>query len=46
MMLFLLKEFPVTIQENVAMLFGMFLFVGLNYLGQRFLVFTRPADEG
>ena len=31
----------VTIQENGAMLVGMCLFVGLNYLGQRFLVFTK-----
>ena len=27
------------VQENVAMLVGMCLFVGLNYLGQRFFVF-------
>lgn len=29
------------IQENVAMLIGMCLFVGLNYLGQRFVVFKK-----
>lgn len=29
------------IQDNVAMLAGMCLFVGFNYLGQRFLVFKE-----
>ena len=29
------------VQENVAMLVGMVMFVGLNYLGQRFFVFKR-----
>lgn len=27
--------------ENIAMVVGMVLFVGLNYLGQRFLVFSE-----
>ena len=31
----------VTIQENGAMLVGMCLFVGLNYLGQRFFAFKK-----
>ena len=31
----------VTIQENGAMLVGMCLFVGLNYLGQRFFAFKN-----
>ena len=31
----------VTIQENGAMLVGMCLFVGLNYLGQRFFTFKK-----
>ena len=31
----------VTIRDNGAMLFGMCLFVGLNYLGQRFFVFRE-----
>lgn len=31
----------VTVQENVAMLIGMCLFTGLNYLGQRFFVFAE-----
>lgn len=34
------------IQENAAMLVGMCLFVGLNYIGQRFFVFkTRPPSS-
>ena len=32
------------VQENVAMLVGMVMFVGLNYLGQRFLVFKRKEE--
>ena len=34
-----------TIQENVAMLTGMVLFVAFNYLGQRFYVFVRKKDK-
>ncbi len=34
-----------SVQENGAMLVGMCLFVGLNYLGQRFFAF-RSGDEG
>ena len=34
----------VTIQENGAMIVGMFLFVGLNYLGQRFYVFKKEEE--
>ena len=30
-----------TVQDNVAMFAGMCLFVGFNYLGQRFLVFKE-----
>lgn len=33
----------VTVQENVAMLTGMCLFVALNYIGQRFFVFRKKA---
>lgn len=32
------------VQENVAMLVGMVMFVGLNYLGQRFFVFKRKEE--
>lgn len=37
----LLTGADVRIQENVAMLLGMCIFVILNYLGQRFFVFTQ-----
>ena len=35
----LLSGQPVKVQENVAMLVGMCLFVGFNYLGQRLFAF-------
>ncbi len=38
----LLQSFSVSIRENAAMLAGMCLFVGLNYLGQRFFAFKKP----
>ena len=37
----ILSGLSVTIQENGAMLVGMCLFVGLNYLGQRFFAFKK-----
>ena len=36
---FMLSGADIIVQENIAMLFGMCLFVALNYLGQRFWVF-------
>jgi len=39
-----LEGFPGTIQANGAMLVGMCLFVGLNYLGQRFFAFREKRD--
>ncbi len=36
---YLLSGYSVRVQENTAMLIGMFLFTGLNYLAQRFIVF-------
>lgn len=33
-----------SVQENGAMLVGMCLFVGLNYLGQRFFAFRRTEE--
>jgi putative flippase GtrA len=33
------------LQENIAMLVGMCLFVGLNYLGQRFFAFAKKEEE-
>ena len=38
-MKWILSDFNVTIQENVAMIFGMCLYVTFNYLGQRFFTF-------
>lgn len=37
----ILEGWPVKLQDNGAMLVGMCLFVGLNYLGQRFVVFRK-----
>ena len=34
-----------TLRENVAMFFGMCIFTGLNYLGQRILVFRADETE-
>jgi putative flippase GtrA len=36
---FLLKNSPQKIRENAALFTGMCLFTGINYLGQRFVVF-------
>ncbi len=40
----LLSSASVTLRDNVAMLAGMCLFVGFNYIGQRFFAF-REKDE-
>lgn len=37
----LLADAAVKLQENIALLIGMCLFVMLNYAGQRFFVFTK-----
>ncbi len=37
----LLSSYSVSIQENVSMALGMILFVGLNYLGQRYFAFKK-----
>lgn len=37
----LLGGYSLTVRDNAAMLAGMCLFVVLNYIGQRFLVFKR-----
>lgn len=39
-----MKRFPLEMRDNGAMLVGMCLFVGLNYLGQRFLVFRKKEE--
>lgn len=38
---YMLSTYTKTIQENVSMLVGMCLFVGLNYIGQRYIVFKE-----
>lgn len=45
LMTHLLKDSPVTVQENVAMLVGAVLFTALNYLGQRFFAFREKKTE-
>lgn len=42
--LYLLSDYSKIIQENVAMFIGMVIFTGLNYLGQRFIVFKTRCD--
>ncbi len=48
---FLLRDSVQNIRENTAMVLGMCLFTGINYLGQRFIVFKETdrkeniADE-
>ena len=37
----LLAGATITLRENVAMLVGMVIFTGLNYLGQRFFAFKK-----
>ena len=41
----LLSGMGAAIQDNGAMLMGMCVFVGLNYLGQRFFAFRETEDE-
>lgn len=42
---YILSGQSTNIQENGAMLVGMVLFIGLNYLGQRFFAFKTADDE-
>ncbi|MBQ8611534.1 MAG: GtrA family protein [Oscillospiraceae bacterium] len=42
---YVLRGFSQTLQENIAMLAGMCLFVGLNYIGQRFFVFREKQGD-
>lgn len=41
----LLEGTSVSFQENAAMLVGMCLFVGLNYIGQRFFAFKKDGTD-
>jgi putative flippase GtrA len=45
LMNYFLHSKPQNIRENVALFAGMCLFTGLNYLGQRFVVFARSKNE-
>lgn len=41
----ILSEASKTVQENVSMVLGMVLFVGLNYLGQKYFAFKKESKE-
>lgn len=43
--MWVLDGFEKNIQENIAMLVGMCFFVGLNYIGQKFLVFIDSKEK-
>lgn len=40
----LLSDATESVRDNIAMLTGMCLFVGFNYLGQRFFAFREPKE--
>ena len=44
-MRYVLQNQSMQIQENAALFAGMCLFAGLNYLGQRFVVFNIRKGE-
>lgn len=41
----LLASYPIAVQENMAMAVGMVLYTGLNYIGQRILVFKEGGSN-
>jgi putative flippase GtrA len=41
-----LKDYSPEFRDRVSTVFGMCLFTGLNYLGQRFVAFRRPSEKG
>jgi len=43
---YLLRESPQKLRENAALFTGMCLFTGLNYLGQRLVVFKGEGERG
>ena len=45
LILYLMSGQSIKIQENIAMLIGMCLFTGLNYLGQRFFAFHNKKEN-
>lgn len=46
LMKYVLSAQSKNIRDNVAMLIGMCLFTGLNYIGQRFFAFSSKRKEG
>ncbi|MDR0472885.1 MAG: GtrA family protein [Treponema sp.] len=42
----LLAEHPEKMRDNAALLAGMCLYTGLNYIGQRFIVFSKTNKGG
>lgn len=42
---FLLEGSSLKVQDNLSMLAGMVLFVGFNYIGQRFFAFAEPGEK-
>lgn len=42
---FLLKDSSLKIRENAALFTGMCIFTGINYLGQRLIVFKDKGEE-
>lgn len=45
LVVYILSNAATNVQENIAMLVGMCLFVELNYIGQRFFVFKTTKKE-
>lgn len=45
LVLYLLSGQAIQVQENIAMLVGMCLYTGLNYLGQRFFAFKNKEGD-
>jgi putative flippase GtrA len=43
---YLLRNSSLKIRENTALFTGMCLFTGINYMGQRFVVFNRKQSSG
>ena len=42
---YVLSSFSTSVKDNIAMLTGMCLFVGFNYISQRFFVFRQKDSE-
>ena len=45
LILWLLSDLPTNLQDNIAMVCGMGLFVILNYFGQRFFAFKETGEK-